>query len=85
MTDLRVIVLKRIYGTAEVTAHNYSTVLSSVVFAGTIVGMLSFGYISDRMGRKFGMVSPFPLFSITSPVVLLPPFSSAVRGLVYGS
>ncbi|KAI5120117.1 hypothetical protein M0805_002201 [Coniferiporia weirii] len=50
-------ILKRIYGSAEVTAHNYTTVLSSVVFAGTIVGMLTFGYISDRMGRKFGMMT----------------------------
>ncbi|KIY51451.1 MFS general substrate transporter [Fistulina hepatica ATCC 64428] len=28
----------------------------SLLFAGTIVGMLSFGYVSDRIGRKIGMV-----------------------------
>ncbi|KAJ3889792.1 metabolite transporter [Lentinula edodes] len=48
--------LKRIYGD-EITAHNYSTVVSSVAFAGTVVGMLVFGYLSDKMGRKFGMMT----------------------------
>ena len=47
--------LKRIYG-SKATQHNYSTTLSSVTFAGTVVGMLVFGYMSDRMGRKVGMV-----------------------------
>lgn len=37
--------------------HNYSQTLSGVAFAGMIVGMLVFGYMSDRLGRKFGMVS----------------------------
>lgn len=48
--------LKRIYGTEQV-ATRYSNTLSSVAFAGTIVGMLVFGYVSDRVSRKFGMVS----------------------------
>ncbi|KAJ7672147.1 MFS Git1p-related glycerophosphoinositol and glycerophosphocholine permease [Mycena polygramma] len=50
------LVLKRIYGTDAFPA-NYSTTLNSVVFVGTILGMLSFGYISDKVGRKFGMMS----------------------------
>lgn len=49
--------LKRVYGTENVTAHNYSNVINSLAFAGTVVGMLTFGYLSDKMGRKFGMVS----------------------------
>lgn len=35
----------------------YSRTLSSLTFAGTLVGMLVFGYMSDKIGRKFGMVS----------------------------
>lgn len=27
-----------------------------MVFAGTVVGMLSFGYAADKVGRKFGMM-----------------------------
>lgn len=49
--------LKRIYGKDEVNAHNYSSALSSSTFAGTIVGMLVFGYLSDKIGRKFGMMT----------------------------
>jgi len=37
------IVLSRIYGADELAHHNYSRILSSVAFAGTIVGMLTFG------------------------------------------
>lgn len=48
--------LTRIYGAEEVAKVNYSTTLSSVAFAGMIVGMLSFGYMSDKLGRKFGMM-----------------------------
>ncbi|KAI0346090.1 putative metabolite transporter [Trametopsis cervina] len=48
--------LTRIYGSAVLKAHNYSTTLTSVTFAGTIVGMLTFGYLSDKLGRKFGMM-----------------------------
>ncbi|KDQ57339.1 hypothetical protein JAAARDRAFT_292602 [Jaapia argillacea MUCL 33604] len=49
--------LKRVYGSDAITAHNYSTTLSSLAFAGTIVGMLTFGYLSDKVGRKFGMMT----------------------------
>ena len=50
-------VLRRIYGDEFAKHKNYSTTLSSLAFAGTVVGMLLFGYLSDKMGRKFGMVS----------------------------
>ncbi|KAJ7284560.1 putative metabolite transporter [Mycena rebaudengoi] len=48
--------LKRIYGT-EAFSESYSTTLNSATFAGTIFGMLTFGYISDKVGRKFGMMT----------------------------
>ncbi|KAF8920235.1 MFS Git1p-related glycerophosphoinositol and glycerophosphocholine permease [Mucidula mucida] len=35
---------------------NFSSTLSSTTFAGTVVGMLMFGYMSDKIGRKFGMM-----------------------------
>ncbi|KAF9524855.1 MFS Git1p-related glycerophosphoinositol and glycerophosphocholine permease [Crepidotus variabilis] len=61
--------LTRIYGKEALAAHNYSQTLSSLAFAGTIVGMLSFGYLSDKFGRKFGMMTAtviVALFSLLS-------------------
>ncbi|KAL4252261.1 major facilitator superfamily protein [Abortiporus biennis] len=51
-----VTLLKRIYGTETILAHNYSATLASLSQAGMIIGMLSFGYLSDKMGRKSGMM-----------------------------
>jgi MFS family permease len=48
-------VLKILYPDA-VKHNNYSKTLTSVAFAGTFVGMLIFGWVSDKIGRKFGMV-----------------------------
>ncbi|ETW82848.1 major facilitator superfamily [Heterobasidion irregulare TC 32-1] len=48
--------LTRIYGKEAINGHNYSKTLTSVAFAGTVVGMLVFGYLSDKLGRKFGMM-----------------------------
>jgi MFS family permease len=36
---------------------NYSKNITSIVFAGTVLGQLSFGYMSDKLGRKFGMIA----------------------------
>lgn len=49
-TNFSELVLRRIYGDEAVDSHNYSTTLSSVAFAGTIVGMLVFGVLSDHIG-----------------------------------
>jgi MFS family permease len=48
-------VLTRIYGTDVKTTYHSN--ISALAFAGTIVGMLGFGYISDKIGRKTGMMS----------------------------
>ncbi|KAF9223445.1 MFS general substrate transporter [Gyrodon lividus] len=61
--------LTRIYGSEALDANNYSKTLTSVAFAGTVVGMLVFGWISDKIGRKFGMMSAtgiVALFSLLS-------------------
>ncbi|KAJ3560297.1 hypothetical protein NP233_g10928 [Leucocoprinus birnbaumii] len=49
-------VLTRIYGD-RLEAHNYGTTVRSVTFAGTVVGMVLFGWLSDKVGRKFGMMT----------------------------
>ena len=56
---LTIQVLKILYPEA-VKHNNYSKTLTSVAFAGTVVGMLIFGWISDKIGRKFGMVRSIP-------------------------
>ncbi|PPQ69140.1 hypothetical protein CVT24_000006 [Panaeolus cyanescens] len=66
--------LRRIYGSDALAAHNYSTTLTSVGFAGTVVGMLTFGYLSDKMGRKFGMMTA------TGIVIVFSALSAASSG-----
>ncbi|KAF9645102.1 MFS Git1p-related glycerophosphoinositol and glycerophosphocholine permease [Thelephora ganbajun] len=58
-------ILRRLYG-KQLSAHNYGTTLSSVAFAGTIVGMLVFGYLSDKIGRKFGMMTATGIVALFS-------------------
>ncbi|KAG2036880.1 major facilitator superfamily domain-containing protein [Suillus americanus] len=59
--------LTRIYGTgSDGITTNYSTTLSSVAFAGTVVGMLTFGYLSDKVGRKFGMMTATGIVALFS-------------------
>ncbi|KAL0954582.1 hypothetical protein HGRIS_003542 [Hohenbuehelia grisea] len=50
-------ILTRIYGKERLAEHDFSRILSSLLFAGTVVGMVVFGYLSDKIGRKFGMMS----------------------------
>ncbi|KAF5382045.1 hypothetical protein D9615_004324 [Tricholomella constricta] len=73
--------LKRVYGADIVSAHNYSTVVNSLGFAGTVVGMLIFGYLSDKVGRKFGMMSATVIVALFSA---LSAASSGANGSVEG-
>jgi len=73
--------LKRIYGTEVIEAHNYATTLSSVAFAGTIVGMLVFGVLSDHIGRKFGMMAATGIVAVFSA---LSAASSGAHGSLHG-
>jgi MFS family permease len=50
-------ILTTIYGSKALSANNYSQILTSITFAGTLVGMLTFGWISDKLGRKVGMMT----------------------------
>ncbi|KAK9472848.1 major facilitator superfamily domain-containing protein [Dipodascopsis tothii] len=47
--------LKRLYPTEVANSHAIQNV-SSIVFAGTVLGQLVFGYVSDHYSRKHGMV-----------------------------
>ncbi|QRW03638.1 Sugar (and other) transporter [Ceratobasidium sp. AG-Ba] len=57
-------VLRRLYPD-ELAKHNYGTTLSSLAFAGTIVGMLLFGYLSDKMSATV-IVAVFSFLSACS-------------------
>jgi len=58
--------LTRIYGKDKIEAHNYGTTLRSLAFVGTIVGMISFGWLSDKVGRKFGMMTATGIVALFS-------------------
>ncbi|KAF8322554.1 metabolite transporter [Clavulina sp. PMI_390] len=58
--------LKKIYPEGFAQHTNYSKVLTSLTFAGTVVGMLVFGYLSDKMGRKFGMMTATVIVALFS-------------------
>ncbi|CAK9441484.1 uncharacterized protein LODBEIA_P53520 [Lodderomyces beijingensis] len=48
--------LKKIYG-KQFTESNAISNIASIAFVGTVVGQLTFGYISDRIARKGGMMA----------------------------
>ncbi|KAF9458513.1 metabolite transporter [Collybia nuda] len=73
--------LTRIYGKDALAHRNHSTVLTSVGFAGFIVGMVSFGYLSDKIGRKFGMMVASAIILVFSG---LSAASSGAKGSVDG-
>ncbi|RDB30893.1 hypothetical protein Hypma_004890 [Hypsizygus marmoreus] len=74
-------ILTRIYGKDALKSHNYSTVVNSLGFAGIVVGMLLFGYLSDKVGRKFGMMSAAGIVVVFSG---LSAASSGANGRVGG-
>jgi len=50
--------LGRAYGPDALKSHNFTSTIASIIFAGTVVGMLVFGYLSDKvLGRKSGMMT----------------------------
>ncbi|KAJ8072212.1 glycerophosphoinositol permease [Marasmius tenuissimus] len=59
-------VLKRIYGEEAINQHNYLRTINSLVFAGSVFGMLTFGYLSDKIGRKFGMMTATGIVAVFS-------------------
>lgn len=60
--------LARIYGDAY-TESNALANVSSIAFVGIIVGQLSFGYISDRIDRKAGMLIATAALAIFSVLI----------------
>jgi len=73
--------LTRIYGHDALANNNYSKKLTSLAFAGTVVGMLTFGYISDKIGRKFGMMTAAGIVTLFSA---LSAASSGAHGSIGG-
>jgi len=59
-------ILRKVYGADAVNAHHYSNTINSTVFAGTVLGMLVFGYLSDKVGRKFGMMTATGIVALFS-------------------
>jgi MFS family permease len=73
--------LTRIYGAEKLAAHNHGRVLTSLGYAGTVIGMLLFGYLSDKIGRKFGMMTATGIVAVFS---LLSAASSGANHSVTG-
>ncbi|CAD6909596.1 unnamed protein product [Tilletia controversa] len=63
-------ILRRLYRDTNPPAFDrFKQLFSSLAFAGTVVGMLTFGVLSDKIGRKFGMIFAscwLALFSVLS-------------------
>ncbi|KAH3660075.1 hypothetical protein OGAPHI_007280 [Ogataea philodendri] len=47
---------KKIYGADKVTGSKAMSNVASIAFVGTVVGQLSFGFVSDYVSRKVGML-----------------------------
>ncbi|GAA5856488.1 hypothetical protein JCM5353_002088 [Sporobolomyces roseus] len=66
-------ILRRLYPN-EYADTNYSTLFSSMGFVGTVVGMLAWGYLVDRFGRKAGM------FSASAIIIVFTALSAGAYG-----
>jgi len=60
-----VTIMRRKFGATAITDAQ-KTNLNAIAFAGTVFGMLTFGYISDKLGRKFGMMSATGIVTLFS-------------------
>ncbi|PVF97948.1 MFS general substrate transporter [Serendipita vermifera] len=74
-------ILKRLYPDV-IASTKYGQTLSSLAFAGTVVGMLVFGWISDKIGRKTGMMTATGIVALFS---LLSAASKGANGSVKGT
>ena len=54
---------------SESEEDNFESRFSALVFAGTVVGMLVFGVLVDRVGRKFGMIFASIWLSFLSVII----------------
>ncbi|KAF8887077.1 MFS Git1p-related glycerophosphoinositol and glycerophosphocholine permease [Infundibulicybe gibba] len=73
--------LIRIYGEEALTEKNINRMLTSLSYAGTIIGMLTFGFLSDKVGRKFGMLASSGTVAVFSALAAM---SSGASGNVNG-
>lgn len=55
-TILSIIYSQDKYADQNLNLTHFSSLYSSMTFAGTLLGMIVFGVLSDRIGRKFGML-----------------------------
>ncbi|KAF8887083.1 major facilitator superfamily domain-containing protein [Infundibulicybe gibba] len=74
-------VLTRIYGKKALSDRDIDRTLTSLSYAGIIIGMLTFGFLSDKVGRKFGMMTSSWIVLAFSALAAM---SSGVNGSVHG-
>ncbi|KAF8887085.1 MFS Git1p-related glycerophosphoinositol and glycerophosphocholine permease [Infundibulicybe gibba] len=73
--------LIRIYGKKALSDKNIDSTLTSLSYAGITIGMLIFGFLSDKVGRKFGMMASSGIIVAFSALAAM---SSGANGNVHG-
>ena len=71
--------LKKIYGD-EFAKSNAINNIGSIAFVGTVVGQLSFGYISDRIARKGGMMAANVILILFTLLCAVGSWGATVQG-----